>query len=122
MNKKLFKKTGIALMVMALLTGFLVSESSAGGWGHYYGHWWGGPGIYIDPWPLLGYYPPYYPSYYYASPPVVVQQQPSVYVQQRPADTNYWYYCENPKGYYPYVRECPCGWLKVAPQPAPPRP
>jgi hypothetical protein len=32
---------------------------------------------------------------------------------------SFWYYCENAKAYYPYVRQCPSGWLKVVPQ-APP--
>jgi hypothetical protein len=31
--------------------------------------------------------------------------------------SNYWYYCENPKGYYPDVEECPDGWMTVLPQP-----
>lgn len=25
----------------------------------------------------------------------------------------YWYYCKNPSGYYPYVKQCPSGWMKV---------
>jgi hypothetical protein len=52
--------------------------------------------------------------------PVVVQPPPPVYTQQPPADPNYWYYCENPKGYYPYVQNCPGGWMKVVPQPTTP--
>jgi hypothetical protein len=31
----------------------------------------------------------------------------------------YWYYCERSKSYYPYVKECPSGWTRVAPQPSP---
>ena len=76
------------------------------------------------------YYPPYYPYYYhpaYYPAPVVVQQQPTVYVeqpaqqpapqaQQQPA--GYWYYCADSRAYYPYVRDCPAGWQRVAPQPA----
>ena len=30
-----------------------------------------------------------------------------------------WYYCEDPKGYYPYIRECPTGWQRVSPVPPP---
>jgi FKBP-type peptidyl-prolyl cis-trans isomerase FkpA len=30
-----------------------------------------------------------------------------------------WYYCNDAKAYFPYVRECPSGWLQV-PQTAPP--
>ena len=96
--------------------------------GFHGGHGGGHIGIYLGvpfgPW----YYPPpyYYPPAYYA--PVVVQQQPQVYVEQpqvavvpaAPVATppsNYWYYCATAKGYYPYVKECPGGWQKVSPQP-----
>lgn len=67
--------------------------------------------------PPLYAYPPYYPP-----TTVVVPTTPPVYIQdegKRPAQpqTNYWYYCRNPEGYYPYVKQCPEGWLQVAPQP-----
>jgi hypothetical protein len=39
------------------------------------------------------------------------------YAQPPDFDPNYWYYCEDPKGYYPYVTECPDGWMKVVPPP-----
>ncbi|SDX98217.1 hypothetical protein [Nitrosomonas sp. Nm33] len=32
--------------------------------------------------------------------------------------TNYWHYCRNPEGYYPYVRKCPDGWVKIPPEPS----
>lgn len=79
-------------------------------------------GIGIGPvWPWWG--PPYYP-YYYSQPPVVIQQQPPIYEQQEPqgeAQQYYWYYCQESNAYYPYVKQCPSGWLKVVPNPAPPR-
>lgn len=79
-------------------------------------------------WP---YYPPAYypPAYYYppSYPPTVVVRPSESYVEQAPAlaapvapvpqETAYWHYCSNPQGYYPYVKECPAGWQKVAPQP-----
>lgn len=86
-----------------------------------------GPGYYAPYYPP--YYAPYYPSYY---PPVVVERAPpSVYIeqptiQQAPPEssmapaapqTNYWYYCQASKAYYPYVKECPGGWQKELPQP-----
>lgn len=55
----------------------------------------------------------------YAAPPVVVQQAPPVYVQDAPPAQSYWYYCEGARAYYPYVQQCPGGWLKVVPSPAP---
>jgi hypothetical protein len=72
----------------------------------------GGPFWY--PW---GYgYPYAYPYPAYAAP--VVEQPPPVYTQQAPP-AQFWYYCQNPPGYYPYVGECAGGWLQVAPQPTP---
>jgi len=69
--------------------------------------WWGAP----------------YP-YYYAAPPAVVQEAPPTYYQQQPPEQpSYWYYCPNPSGYYPYIKECPSGWMTVVPQTgAPPTP
>lgn len=74
---------------------------------------WLGPywGPYWDPYWYPAYYPPY-PSY---AAPVAVESQPQTFIQQSPAQS-YWYYCEDAKAYYPYVRECPAGWLTVAPQ------
>ncbi len=80
----------------------------------------------------LWYYPSYYypPAYYYPPPyypPVIVQSSPPVYVErpaepaaaQEPAQQGWWYYCEQTRGYYPYVKTCPGGWQRVAPAPAP---
>jgi hypothetical protein len=76
---------------------------------------WVGPGW----WGAAPYSYPYYPS-----PPVVVQQPPVVYQQpaSSPQAPTYWYYCPNPQGYYPYIHQCPTGWLQVVPQTAPPHP
>jgi hypothetical protein len=52
----------------------------------------------------LGHYGlPYY-SPYYIYPLTLPQRQ-----------TNYWYYCQNPEGYYPNVNECPDGWRRIGP-------
>lgn len=95
-----------------------------GGWHGGYGGWHGG-GIYFGS-PF--YYPYYsYPYYNYyppaivttpAAPPVYIQQAPQP--QQQPSQNlaaGYWYYCHNPEGYYPYVKQCPGGWQQVAPTP-----
>lgn len=75
-------------------------------------------GIYVGPgygW----YYPP--PYYYYYPPPVVVREAPPVYIERddddRDAGSASWYYCRNPAGYYPTVKQCPGGWEQVRPQP-----
>lgn len=70
------------------------------------------------------YYPGYYPGPYYHYPPAVVAvpASPPVYVEQNaaaPEQGSYWYYCADAKTYYPYVKECPGGWQRVAPQPPP---
>ena len=121
--KTLAKITFAALLV--LLLGFLPGNSSYARGGHG-GH---GPHVGIGVWlgPGWGpgwwgpyYYPPYYP--YYAEPPIVIQQQPEVYEQPAPPPEQpvYWYYCQESRGYYPYVKECPSGWLKVVPSPPSP--
>ena len=62
------------------------------------------------------------PPYYYPPPPVVVvPQQPQTYVQRNQLqESDYWYYCQNPQGYYPYIKSCPGGWMKVVPDTVPP--
>ncbi|MBI5581448.1 MAG: hypothetical protein HY895_20030 [Deltaproteobacteria bacterium] len=77
-----------------------------------------GPGYYgpygWGPWPYWG------PPYAYPAPMVVVPQQPQVYVQRNQPESGYWYYCQNPQGYYPYIKSCPGGWMKVVPDTVPP--
>ena len=51
-----------------------------------------------------------------------MQQQPMTYIEQAPAaepaqTQGFWYYCAASRAYYPYVKECPAGWQRVAPQP-----
>lgn len=87
-------------------------------------HWHGHPavrlGIYLgDPW----FYPypyPYWPRVY-VPPVVVTPPPPPVYIEQRPVapmlEPGFWYYCGEARAYYPYVKECPGPWQKVAPQP-----
>ena len=93
-----------------------------GGYGSRFGLWlgaslnpwrWGSPsypGYYYDPYP----YAYSYPYRYYAAPTVVVQPQP-----QPQSEELWWYYCQDPPGYYPYVAQCASGWRRVAPTPEP---
>lgn len=75
----------------------------------------------------LGWYEPHYyyspPPHYYYPPAVVVAPAPQVYVQRSdpPSDQAQpaWYYCEQSRGYYPYVKSCPGGWKRVSPTPPP---
>ncbi len=84
------------------------------GWGPYWGPYW---------------YPPYYypPAVVYPGP--IVTEPQSFIQQQAPMEAmpaapapSYWYFCESAKAYYPYVQECPGGWLQVVPPPAPESP
>lgn len=91
------------------------------------------------------YYSYYYPPVYYppvaVAPPTYVeqpQQQAPLYPQQQQAPAypqqqapqsqleapqagsqqgNMWYFCDEAKAYYPYVKTCPAGWQQVTPQP-----
>jgi hypothetical protein len=87
--------------------------------------------VWVDvgiPFPLFyPFYPPPPVVAVPAYPPVVaVPAAPPVYVERGAAapaagpQGSYWYYCTNPPGYYPYVSNCPSGWLTVVPQ-SPPR-
>lgn len=106
--------------------GFAFGNRVHGGFrGHTHGHSHShskvflGFGVGLGPawgWGWPGYYYPYpYPYPAYAAP-VVIQQSPPVYIQQpAPAEPYYWYYCEGAQAYYPYVQQCPGGWMKVVP-------
>jgi hypothetical protein len=135
-----------ALTALAVMAAVPPSSQAGGpdGWhgghghGHGYGYGWNhsafragyviggfyGPGfLWPRPWgPYLQYGYGYGPApYAYAPPPVVVQQPPQVYMQQDAReDSPYWYYCQNPQGYYPYVSRCASGWMQVVPPDAPP--
>jgi hypothetical protein len=89
----------------------------------YYPYYYPRPYYYPSP-PY--YYPP--PPYYYYPPVVTVPSSPPVYIEKggeeagAPQESNYWHYCDNPRGYYPEVKECPGGWQRVSPRPPSPPP
>jgi hypothetical protein len=107
------------------------------GFGGFYGPGLFGPGFFGSgyysypsyPYPYRYRYPGayYYPRSYYSSPSIIAPSAPVIYIQRetpvtsqaQPVQTSYWYYCRNPEGYYPYIKQCPEGWLQVAPQPTP---
>jgi len=77
----------------------------------------GFPAVYA-PYPYYPYYPYYYypPAYYppyYAAPAPAPAAAPAP--AQAPAAQS-WYYCDNPKGYYPYVQSC-SAWRQVSATP-----
>ncbi len=90
-----------------------------------YGWWWWNDGFwYYYPQPIYP-YPDYVSDDYYRQPDevIVVQPdyQPPVY-QPAPAQPlppaapppqQYWYYCDDPAGYSPYVTACNVQWRQV---------
>ncbi|HJV64569.1 MAG TPA: hypothetical protein VJ550_02425 [Geomonas sp.] len=103
------KKARIALATLTLLLAYALP-----GQAHVHG------GVYIGPyWPAWPVYP--YP-YVYPQQPIVIEQGPTEYMQQPQSgpEQQFWYYCSDPQGYYPYVQRCPKGWKKVVPATAPP--
>ena len=112
------------LLTILVLLGFSSHHSAmAHRFHHHGGGFYGGS--------MIGFYsgfhypPPYYPPYYAYPPPVITltPSAPPIYIErddiasapELPA--NFWYYCQDPDGYYPYVKQCPGGWVQVPPRP-----
>jgi hypothetical protein len=108
-----------------------------GWWNHgWHGGWWGWgwPGWCCNSWhgssisfsfafpvvypyyvyPYYPYYPYYaaYPPAYPVSPPAESTSPPPP-AAAGPAPQQSWYYCNDPKGFYPYVQNCRTGWTAV---------
>lgn len=114
------------VLTLAVFVLAATASAPALAWHHgghtHFGVFVGGPGYWYPPY----YYPPYYP---YSYPPVVVApSSPPTYIEQgdvspeaapsqSPSEADWWYYCAEAKAYYPYAKECPAGWQRVAPQP-----
>jgi len=115
----------VAALLMSAVSGH-AERFHGGGWGHGWGPGWGpavelglGLGLWGLAYPYYGY--PYYPYY---TAPLVQQPSAEIYVEpnsQQSVAPTYWFYCQDSNGYYPYVKKCPSGWMKVVPS-APPSP
>jgi len=80
------------------------------------GWWWlVGGAWYYYPAPVYPYPSPYVPGTVVVAPPQPAQ--PAAPPAPARAPVAYWYHCEKPTGYYPYVRRCPGGWTKVPAKP-----
>ncbi len=134
---------GRKLCQLALVLAAVTASSAAfAGRGYYHGggHHGGyyharvGVGVYFGPGFVYGGYPyGYYPYPYYYPPAVVsAPASPPQYIEQGPDGPvpapgpedaapppaqAWWYYCNQPEGYYPYIQACPGGWQKVPAQP-----
>ena len=110
-------------MRRVLLTGAAVAVAAVAMAGSADAAWRGGfygPHFFVGPRIGFGIYAPLWvpPPVYYAPPPVVLQQGYVAPPAAAPAAPNpgYWYYCNNPQGYYPYIRECG-QWMTVPANP-----
>ena len=121
-------KKMMTMAILAVLLAVALPPAAGAGNGHSNtrvyigGSLWLGPPAWGPAYYGPGYWGPRYyypPPAYYAPAPVIVQPAPQ-YVERTQPDADYWYYCENPRGYYPYVRSCPGGWLRVVPDTVPP--
>ncbi|HUO91681.1 MAG TPA: hypothetical protein VMU22_02115 [Rhizomicrobium sp.] len=80
-----------------------------GSWRHewhngHYGWWWFVGGLWFF------YTAPIYPYPLYVGPDYYYD-----YYGENGAPPYYWYYCEDPAGYYPYVQQCNGPWEPVPP-------
>ena len=127
-------KTTRTALVLSVFLITAVATEPAYAWGRGRGCCWGAPfvagalvgGALLSPYYYGGY--PYYSPYYYPPYYPPVAPAPSVYIEQ-PAQQQIapaapqqqmqgsWYYCAASHAYYPYVKDCPSGWQRVAPQP-----
>ena len=113
------------LMLIALGLMGLWSVDAAAYRGHH-GHVHTEFGVYLgDPF-FWG--PRPWPYYYDVPRTVIIEREPSVYIQQAPTvtapapaqpQTPLWYWCPNPAGYYPHVPQCQQQWVPVDPRTLP---
>ena len=80
-----------------------------GSWRHawhngHYGWWWFADGLWF-----------FYTAPIYPYPPYVGPDAYYDYYDENGAPPYYWYHCEDPQGYYPYVQQCNGPWEPVPP-------
>lgn len=82
------------------------------GWyGRRWGWWWLAGGLWFwYPAPVYPYPDPYVPG---TATVVNTTPPPPPAAPARAPAVQYWYHCDSPKGYYPYVSQCPGGWTRV---------
>lgn len=117
---KTLRMTALAVAAAAALAAVSPAAEAHGRWRggvvfHFGYPWFWWPAV------PVWYVPP--PAY----PPVVIERGAITYVERGDvADTDdvearepahWWYWCEDAKKYYPYVKDCPGGWRRVPPQP-----
>ena len=117
MKKLVFGFLAVAVLLAGSVVPSYADGRHGGGWHRGRHGGWRAPVVFVGPRFFVG--SAFYPGPYAYAPPVVVPPvvvaapAPPVYTQS----PQYWYYCQNPAGYYPSVPQCPTQWLQVAPQP-----
>lgn len=124
------KKPRRAALALGVLVGSILCANAwaAPGHGHGHGHHFGHHhhggahvGLFFGAPPLFWHddwhdYGPYWydPPYYRYN---LVPAQPPVYIERGAAGAKpLWYFCSDPQGYYPYVKQCSTDWRPVAPE------
>lgn len=111
-------------LALGLLAGALIGADASAAPGHWHGghHHHGGAhvGLFFGAplyWHDYDYGPPWYGAPYYRYD-LLVPAQPPVYIERNaaPESRPTWYFCSDPQGYYPYVKQCSTGWRAVAPE------
>jgi hypothetical protein len=116
------------LFALELAATCLIGNAEARGFARGFGGFYGGPRVGVFVGPRFGWYGPncypyafpYYP--YCAYPPPDYAYAPPPDGSGSVARGQSWYYCDDPKGYYPYVSRCSHGWQAVPAAPPPPPP
>lgn len=119
---KLKRTAMLAALLASVAAGSAVADGPGRGYYHHHhrGYWGLAVGVPLGMALYASAQPPvYYPPAYYAPRTVVVQSETPVYIEKPVARQAYWYYCNYPQGYYPYVQQCPGGWQRVLPSPPP---
>jgi len=112
----------VLAVIIVVMASSLPAQADRGRHGHGRGGGRVGVGVYLGPgWVSPGWWGPY-PYYPYYPPPIFVERPSDIYVQPAPSpeEPRYWYYCKDPEGYYPDVKSCPKGWMKVVRPAQPP--
>jgi hypothetical protein len=112
----MLKSINVIAALLAGIVAFSAGVTPAGarvfvgfgfGFPYYPAPYYGYPYYYPDP-----YYYAYPPPAVYAPPPVIYTPPPVVSTPGAPPPQS-WYYCDDPKGYYPYVASCSTAWRQV---------
>ncbi len=119
------KWVALTCVLMATVTASSAALAYRGGHHHHHRHGGARIGLSIGV-PLLGAPLGGYGYGYYAPSTTIVRvpAEPTVYVERGdgevsgPASDGYWYYCRNPDGYYPSVRQCSGDWQRIPAQPS----